>query len=61
MTVHVDALSADIPGKVEAITPATAADEPVLRNLTQLYAYDFAEAKAPYFRNVPRPASFSLA
>ncbi|SNR42806.1 carboxylesterase/lipase family protein [Actinomadura mexicana] len=25
-----------------------------------VYAYDFAEAKAPYFRNVPRPASFSL-
>jgi predicted acetyltransferase len=25
------------------VTPATAVDEPVLRNLTQLYAYDFAE------------------
>lgn len=25
------------------VTPATEADEPVLRNLAQLYAYDFAE------------------
>jgi predicted acetyltransferase len=25
------------------VTPATAVDEPVLRNLVQLYAYDFAE------------------
>ncbi|TRV81514.1 carboxylesterase family protein [Streptomyces sp. 130] len=27
---------------------------------TSVYAYEFAEASAPYFRNVPRPASFSL-
>ncbi|MGW7271836.1 carboxylesterase/lipase family protein [Streptomyces sp. NPDC054864] len=27
---------------------------------TPVYAYDFAEAKAPYFKNVPRPVSFSL-
>ncbi|WP_405759344.1 carboxylesterase family protein [Streptomyces sp. NBC_01420] len=25
-----------------------------------VYAYEFAEVSAPYFRNVPRPASFSL-
>lgn len=27
---------------------------------TPVYAYDFAEAKAPYFKNVPRPTSFPL-
>ncbi|MEV8550741.1 carboxylesterase family protein [Streptomyces glaucescens] len=27
---------------------------------TRVYAYDFAETDAPYFRNVPRPKSFSL-
>ncbi|MCX0244078.1 carboxylesterase/lipase family protein [Streptomyces drozdowiczii] len=27
---------------------------------TSVYAYEFAEASAPYFRGVPRPASFSL-
>ncbi|NED15687.1 carboxylesterase family protein [Streptomyces sp. SID9124] len=27
---------------------------------TTVYAYEFAEASAPYFRNVPRPASFAL-
>ncbi|MFD7700867.1 carboxylesterase/lipase family protein [Streptomyces caelestis] len=27
---------------------------------TSVHAYDFAEAKAPYFRNVPRPESFPL-
>ncbi|WP_405984501.1 carboxylesterase/lipase family protein [Streptomyces sp. NBC_00872] len=27
---------------------------------TPLYAYDFAEAEAPYFKNVPRPTSFPL-
>jgi multidrug resistance efflux pump len=30
VTVHVDALSADVPGKVEAITPATAASASIL-------------------------------
>ncbi|WP_432022861.1 carboxylesterase/lipase family protein [Streptomyces parvus] len=27
---------------------------------TRVHAYDFADARAPYFRNVPRPASFPL-
>lgn len=27
---------------------------------TRVYAYDFAEASAPYIRGLPRPASFSL-
>ncbi|MFJ4839327.1 carboxylesterase/lipase family protein [Streptomyces sp. NPDC088746] len=27
---------------------------------TRVYAYDFAEAHAPYFKNVPRPTSFPL-
>ncbi|MGQ4487873.1 carboxylesterase/lipase family protein [Streptomyces sp. SAS_281] len=27
---------------------------------TSVYAYEFAEVSAPYFRGVPRPASFSL-
>ncbi|MDQ0697925.1 MULTISPECIES: carboxylesterase/lipase family protein [Streptomyces] len=27
---------------------------------TRVYAYDFADARAPYFRKVPRPASFPL-
>ncbi|MEV5440564.1 carboxylesterase family protein [Streptomyces sp. NPDC052682] len=31
-----------------------------LARYTPVYAYDFAEAQAPYFKNVPRPASFPL-
>ncbi|WP_405405179.1 carboxylesterase/lipase family protein [Streptomyces sp. NBC_01104] len=31
-----------------------------LARYTPVYAYDFAEATSPYFRGVPRPASFSL-
>ncbi|MEW2489891.1 carboxylesterase family protein [Streptomyces sp. NPDC048411] len=31
-----------------------------LARYTPVYAYDFAEAKSPYFKSVPRPASFSL-
>ncbi|MCX4658818.1 carboxylesterase family protein [Streptomyces uncialis] len=27
---------------------------------TPVHAYDFAEAESPYFKSVPRPASFSL-
>ncbi|MEV2255259.1 carboxylesterase family protein [Streptomyces sp. NPDC050147] len=27
---------------------------------TSVHAYDFAEAKSPYFKNVPKPKSFSL-
>ncbi|WP_371572384.1 carboxylesterase/lipase family protein [Streptomyces sp. NBC_01314] len=31
-----------------------------LARYTPVYAYDFAEAKAPYFKSLPQPASFSL-
>ncbi|MFC8823883.1 carboxylesterase/lipase family protein [Streptomyces sp. NPDC057137] len=31
-----------------------------LARYTPVYAYDFAEDRAPYFKGVPRPASFSL-
>ncbi|MFE2543503.1 carboxylesterase/lipase family protein [Actinacidiphila glaucinigra] len=31
-----------------------------LARYTPVYAYDFAETSAPYFKSVPRPASFSL-
>lgn len=31
-----------------------------LARYTPVHAYDFAEASSPYFRGVPRPASFSL-
>ncbi|WP_406380396.1 carboxylesterase/lipase family protein [Streptomyces sp. NBC_01618] len=31
-----------------------------LARYTPVYAYDFAETKSPYFKSVPRPASFSL-
>ncbi|MFJ3084855.1 carboxylesterase/lipase family protein [Streptomyces sp. NPDC086838] len=34
--------------------------ERALARHTRVYAYDFAEASSPYFRGLPRPASFSL-
>lgn len=39
---------------------AALATQRALARHTPVYAYDFAEDRSPYFRNVPRPESFSL-
>ncbi|MEU3255360.1 carboxylesterase family protein [Streptomyces sp. NPDC006997] len=40
-------------------TPALDTQRALARH-TPVYAYDFAETDAPYFRGIPRPTSFSL-